>query len=114
MKYVYSIEVTCVCPNSNLRRDYVACKMHLQYPDGFAIWEPSAKKIHQQLLIVLGPHHEWSGDGHNKLTKLGFPVWEIRDVWSGKWLGIWVVPENRLKVSVAYLYLQLIETLGGV
>ncbi|KAF8573556.1 hypothetical protein K439DRAFT_1649981 [Ramaria rubella] len=97
-----------------LTRDYVTSEMRLHNPKGFAIRDPGAKKIHRQPLVALGPHHEWSGDGHDKLAKLGFPIWGIRDVWSGKWLGLWVVPNNRLKVVVAYLYLILIESLGGM
>jgi hypothetical protein len=61
----------------------------------------------------LGPHHEWSGDGHDKLAQIGFPIWGIRDKWSGKWLGLWVVPNNRLKLVIAYLYLRLIIELEG-
>ena len=87
--------------------------MRAQDPLGFELREPTAKKICRQALVVLSPHHEWSGDGHDKLTKIGFPIWAIRDVWSGKWLGIWVVPNNRLKHAIAYLYLSLIESLGG-
>ena len=54
-----------------------------------------------------------SGDGHDKLASIGFPIWGIRDKFSGKWLGLWVVPNNRLKDVVAYLYLSLIKELGG-
>jgi len=70
-------------------------EMHMQDPDGFSICEPSAgKKVYRTVLLSLGPHHEWSADGHNKLSKIGFPIWGVRDVWSGKWLGLWVVPNN--------------------
>lgn len=64
---------------------------------------------------VLGPHYEWTGDSdrHDKLASIGFPIWALRDVWSGKWLGIWVLPNNRLKLPIAYLYLSLVEELGG-
>ncbi|KAF8498935.1 hypothetical protein JB92DRAFT_3219068 [Gautieria morchelliformis] len=91
----------------HLTRDYVTSEMHLHDP-------PTVKKIFQQALVVLGLHREWSGDGHDTLTKIGFPVWELRDVWSGKWLGIWVVPNNLLKLAIAYLYLSLVETLRGM
>ena len=87
--------------------------MHAQDPAGFAQREPSAKKVHRGVLISLGPHHEWSADGHDKLSAIGFPIWGVRDKWSGKWLGLWVVPNNRLKHSVAYLYLKLVAELGG-
>ncbi|KAJ3925843.1 MAG: hypothetical protein NXY57DRAFT_1043769, partial [Lentinula lateritia] len=57
---------------------------------------------------------EWSGDGHDKLTGIGFPIWAVRDVWSGKWLGIWLVPNNRLKDTIAYLYLKLVYEYGDM
>ncbi|KAF8482338.1 hypothetical protein JB92DRAFT_3149094 [Gautieria morchelliformis] len=98
----------------HLTRDYVTSEMRLHDPVGLELREPTAKKIFRQALVVLGLHHERSGDGHDKLTKIGFPVWALRDVWSGKWLGIWVVPNNRLKLAIAYLYLSLVEMLGGM
>jgi hypothetical protein len=87
--------------------------MRLQDPEGFAIQDPIARKVHQVPLVVLGPHYEWSGDGHDKLASIGFPIWALHDVWSGKWLGIWVLPNNRLKLAIAYLYLSLVEELSG-
>jgi hypothetical protein len=87
--------------------------MHVLDPEGFLGREPTAKKIHRVPLIALGPHHQWSGDGHDKLVKIGFPVWGMRDMWTGKWLGLWTVPDNRLKFTIAYLYLSLVAELGG-
>ena len=88
--------------------------MHEQDPDGFTNREPLAgKKIFRAPVVSIGPHHEWSADGHDKLTKLGFPIWGVRDKWSGKWLGLWVVPNNRVKVAIGYLYLSLVKKLGG-
>ena len=63
--------------------------------------------------MALGPHNKWSGDGHDKLIKIGYAIWGIHDKWPGKWLELWVVPNNCLKVVIAYLYLSLIEELGG-
>ena len=59
--------------------------------------------MHCVPLVALGRHHHWSGDGHDKLVKIGFPVWGIQDMWTGKWL----------KVIIAYLYLSLVAELGG-
>ncbi|KAH7904483.1 hypothetical protein BJ138DRAFT_1019103 [Hygrophoropsis aurantiaca] len=97
-----------------LTRQYVTDEMRLHEPDGFGQREPTSKKIYRTQLVSLGPHHEWSGDGHDKLSVIGFPIWAIRDVWSGKWLGIWVVPNNRRKDAVAYLYLKLVHKYGGM
>jgi hypothetical protein len=87
--------------------------MHVLDPDAFAGRAPTAKKVHRVTLVALGRNHHWSGDGHDKLVQIGFPVWGIRDMWSGKWLGLWTVPDNRLKVVIAYLYLSLVAKLGG-
>ncbi|KAK7690805.1 hypothetical protein QCA50_005905 [Cerrena zonata] len=98
----------------HLTRDFIEQEMRIHDPDGFAVRLPTAKKISRRPIVCLGPHHEWSADGHDKLAKIGFPIWGVRDVWGGKWLGLWVVPNNRLKLAVAYLYLQLVEELGGM
>lgn len=87
--------------------------MHAEDPEGFSIREPSAKKIKRGVLTAIGPHQEWSGDGHDKLAAIGFPIWGMRDKWGLKWLGLWVVPNNRLKKAVALLYLRLIKKHGG-
>jgi len=87
--------------------------MHVLEPEAFAGQEPTAKKVHRVALVALGPHHQWSGDRHDKLVKIGFPVWGIRDMWEGKWLGLWTILDNRLKVTIAYLYLSLVAELSG-
>jgi hypothetical protein len=99
--------------NNYLCRDFIRNEMKIQEPEGFEHRHPTAKKIHRQPLVALGPNDQWSCDGHDKLTKIGFPVWGVRGKWSGKWLGLWVVPNNRLKVVVAYLFLSLVHELGG-
>ena len=93
--------------------DWSSEAMHELDPEAFTGHAPTAKKIHHVPMVALGIHHRWSADGHDKLNKIGFPVWAIRDMWSGKWLGIWVVPDNRLKVVITYLYLSLIEEYSG-
>ena len=96
-------------------RKFITGEMRKQDPEGFAIREPSvSKKVLCTPLVALSPHHEWSADGHDKLSKLGFPIYGIRDKWCMKWLGLWVVPNNHLKLAVAFLYLSLVKELGGV
>ncbi|EGO20607.1 hypothetical protein SERLADRAFT_373390 [Serpula lacrymans var. lacrymans S7.9] len=82
--------------------DCVAEKMLLHEPDDFAQHKPKGKKIGLQALVYLGLHHRWSSDGHNKLILIGFPIWG---------LGLWVVPNNRLKTTIGYLYLSLVYEL---
>ena len=93
--------------------DWISDEMHVLDPEAFADREPSAKKVHRVALVALGRNHHWSGDGHDKLVKIGFPVWGIRDMWTGKWLGLWTVADNRIKLAIAYLYLSLVAELGG-
>lgn len=93
--------------------DWITNEMHNIDPDGFVDHAPTAKKVHQQPVVALGPHHQWSGDGHDKLNKIRFLIWAIQEVWSRLWLGLWVVPDNCLKVVIAYLYLHLVYKLGG-
>lgn len=62
-------------------RDYVRGEMKMHDPDGLSIREPAAgKKVRRVVLVSLGPHHEWSADGHDKLSKIGFLIWGVRDV----------------------------------
>jgi hypothetical protein len=87
--------------------------MHHHAPEAFSTRHPTAKKIIRTPLTSAGPNEEWSGDGHDKLNKLGFGVYGIRDKASGKWLGLWLVPNNRKGETIGYLYLSLVEELGG-
>jgi hypothetical protein len=93
--------------------EFTRSVMHDEAPEGFSIREPAAKKIKRGVLVALGPHEEWSGDGHDKLTEIGFPIWGMRDKWGSQWLGLSVVPNNRLKQAIALLYLRLIKKHGG-
>jgi hypothetical protein len=48
-------------------------------PDGFEKRDPTSKKILRFPKIPIGIHERWSCDGHDKLYKIGFPVWAIVD-----------------------------------
>jgi hypothetical protein len=82
-------------------------------PDGARQRQPTARQIMRKVLHALGPHYEWSADGHDKLVKYGFAIWGIRDKWCRLWLGIWVVPNNRKSLVVAYLWLTVVRKYGG-
>ncbi|GJJ06685.1 hypothetical protein Clacol_000880 [Clathrus columnatus] len=56
----------------------------------------TSKKAKRSPIAVLGPHHEWSGDGHDKLSAIGFPLWGVRDA------------------AIAYIFLSLVEQLEGM
>lgn len=87
--------------------------MHEQDPEGFEFRSPAAKKIQRFPKYPIGINEKWAGDGHDKLNKIGIMIWAVVDDATSKWLGAWVVPNNRLGVVVAYLALSLIEEMGG-
>ena len=98
---------------NHLPRDYIADTMHTHDAAGFIKRDPTAKRIHREPKVPLGINERWSADGHDKLNGIGFPVWAIVDDAVGKWLGVWVVPSNRLGHIIAYLYLEAVEKVGG-
>lgn len=87
--------------------------MHVHDPSAFDNREPTAKKIFCVKKYPIGIHQRWAGDGHDKLYKIGFPIWAIVDDATGKWLGAWVVPSNRMGNIIAYLFLEVAEDYGG-
>jgi len=87
--------------------------MHAHDEEGFGMHEPTAKKIRRFVKHPLGINERWAGDGHDKLYRIGFPIWAVVDDASSKFLGAWVLPSNRTGKSVAYCFLDLVEKLGG-
>lgn len=101
----FGVHLTC---------DFISDIMHVQDAEGFHLREPTSKKIHHVKKAPIGIHERWSGDRHDKLNCIGFPIWAIVDNATSKWLGAWVVPSNRLGTVVGYLFLDLIERIGGM
>lgn len=98
----------------HLTRDYVEDVMRDYAPEGFIQRNPTAHRIVRAALTSLGPHEEWSADGHDKLCKYGLAIWAVRDKFSSKWLGLWVMPNNRIALAIAYCWLSLVRSLGGM
>lgn len=96
-----------------LSRDFVESIMKLHFPEGFTRRHPESKKIMRTPKNPVGIHERWSADGHDKLYSIGFPVWAVVDDATGRWLGAWVVPSNRMMRIVAYLFLSLVEEYQG-
>jgi hypothetical protein len=111
-KFSASIYVTMIIITFQTR-NFVDATMHEYCMEGFQCRHPEACKVVHVPLTSLGPNDEWSGDGHDKLKKIGMAVYGIRDKASGKWLSLKIMPNNRLNIAVAYLYLCLVEELGG-
>lgn len=74
---------------------------------------PTSRVIRRSPLTSEGPNEVWCCDRHDKLCKYGFAIWGIRDKFSRKWLGLWVMPNNRFGVVVAYFWLSLVRDLKG-
>jgi len=94
-------------------RDFVSQVMHTHDSDAFAAREPTAKRIFCVKKFPIGIHARWAADGHDKLYKIGFPIWAIIEDATGKWLGGWAVPSNRTGNIVAYLWLCTVEKYRG-
>ena len=82
-------------------------------PEGVAARNPTAYQIRRIALQSKGPNEVWCCDGHDKLVAYGFAIWGLRDKFSRKWLGLWVVPNNRLAFVVAYQWLSVVYEVGG-
>ena len=87
--------------------------MKLHAPEGFERRNPGSRKIVHTLKVPIGIHERWSCDRHDKLYKIGFPVYGIVDDGTGKWLDAWVVPSNRFETVIGYLFLCCVEKYGG-
>lgn len=97
----------------HLPRDFISDVMHTHDNKGFTFHDPSSKKIFQVAKVPIGIHERWAGDGHEKLYKIGFPIWAVVDDTTGKWIGVWVIPSNRMGYIIGYLFLCLVELFGG-
>jgi hypothetical protein len=97
----------------HLPRPFVSDVMHAFAPEGFQQREPGAKRILRVKKAPIGIHERWAGDGHDKLYSIGFPIWALVDDATGKWLGAWVVPSNRIGNIISYLFLETVMKYKG-
>jgi len=98
----------------HLRRDTVSEIQRVLDPAGVDARNPTSRRIQRVPLTSEGPNDVWCCDGHDKLVKYGFAIWGFRDKFSRKWLGLWVIPNNRIGIVVAYLWLKVVRQLGGI
>lgn len=93
-----------------------ASSSHQGLPDLFqpsSASSPSASSPAPTPIALAGPNEKWCADHHSKLSKIGMEIYGIRDKASGKWLGLWAIPNERVKPCLAYLYLCVVEAYGG-
>ena len=78
------------------------------------------KKIYRHPLSALGPFHEVSSDGHEKLGKqalkmgdVGLPIYGWKDKWTTYLLKLAVVPNCRTNAAIGHLLLDFLEEIEG-
>jgi hypothetical protein len=69
----------------SVARNFVSEVMHTHDNDAFASHEPTTKRVFRVKKHPIRIHQCWSADGHDKLYKIGFPIWAIIDDATGKW-----------------------------
>ncbi|KAJ7895785.1 hypothetical protein B0H13DRAFT_2234542 [Mycena leptocephala] len=104
-------------------RDEIRCLMHEWNPLGAERRYPGYKKhkIYRHPLSALGPFHEVSSDGHEKIGAqalkmgdVGLPIYGWKDKWTADLLKINVVPNCRSNAAIGHLFLDFIEKYGGI
>lgn len=98
---------------THLTRDFISDIMHTHDDKGFGFHDPSSKKTFCVKKFPIGIHERWAGDGHDKLYKISFLIWAVINDATGKWLGVWIIPSNRMGHIIGYLFLCLVELFGG-
>ncbi|TEB31002.1 hypothetical protein FA13DRAFT_1754861 [Coprinellus micaceus] len=86
-------------------------------PDGAEIRAPGNKRpeLVWVALVSVGPFHEISADGHEKLNAqalrmgdISLPIYAYRDKWSGYLLKIKLLPNSRTAAAIGHLFLDLV------
>ncbi|KAF7440091.1 hypothetical protein PC9H_000434 [Pleurotus ostreatus] len=104
-------------------RDTVRKIMHEYYPEGFDVRFPGKvrPKIPRGTLTAIGPYHEVSADGHEKIAQqalkmgeVGISIYGWKDKWSSAALWVVAVPDCRSAGAIGHLYLDFIERIGGI
>jgi hypothetical protein len=94
--------------------DFVSQVMHDHNAASFEQRQPYAKKILRFPKHPIGPNERWASDGHDKTKAIGFPIYAFLDDATSKYLGVYVVPDNRNADIVTYCYLDTVEKVGGI
>jgi hypothetical protein len=95
--------------------------MHEEFPAGADIRYPGRHRaaIHSTPLTALGPYHQISADGHEKLGALalkmggvGLPIYAWTDIYSSEVPFCRTIPDCCSQAALAHLKLDMIEKLG--
>ncbi|KAF7310263.1 hypothetical protein MIND_00400200 [Mycena indigotica] len=105
-------------PRNTIRR-----VMQQEFPSGPDIRYPGRKKsqVFRTPLSALGPYHEISSDGHEKLGAqalqmggVGLPIYAFKDKWTAQLLKINVIPNDRTNAAIGHLFLDFVAENGGI
>lgn len=89
---------------------------------GFAQRYPGAKKkkLVRGSLSAIGPFHEISADGHEKLSAqalqmgdIGLPIYGYKDKWADNIIKLSLIPDCQTAGALGHLYLNFVEEIGG-
>lgn len=101
--------------SEHLPRAFVHKTMKMHNPEGFEKRNPSAQKtVRHSKVPPVGIHERWSCDGHDKLYKIGFPIYGFVDGATGLWLFADIAPSNCHNLIIGYLFLCCVEEYGGM
>ncbi|KAK7058137.1 hypothetical protein R3P38DRAFT_3547593 [Favolaschia claudopus] len=104
-------------------RDVVREIMHDHFDAGFTLRFPGHKKelIPRVALSSLGPFHELSADGHEKLSsqalqmgELSLPIYAYKDKWADFLLLLRLIPNARTAAALGHLFLDFVGETGCI
>lgn len=122
-RYVLVVSISLEwCDLTTLLSDTVRELMHQFQPLGAEHRFPgNKKKVFRQPLSALGPFHEVSSDGHEKLGQqalkmgdIGLPIYSYKDKWTSNCLKLNVVPDCRTNAAMGHFFLDFLEEIGGM
>lgn len=89
--------------------------MKIYDEENLAKRQPGAKTIKRRPIISVGPNEQWSLDGHDKMKNVGpgMGVYGIRDVYSGRFLSLVLLPSNRKSKNIHWVYLEAVYQCKG-
>jgi hypothetical protein len=77
-------------------------------------------KLVRGTLSAIGPFHEISADGHEKLSvqalqmgSIGLPIYGYKDKWADNILKLSLIPDSRTAGALGHLFLDFAEEIGG-
>ena len=107
-----------------LNRNSICKIMHDPDPQGIGFDQryPGVKKknLMRGSLSAIGPFHEISADGHEKLSaqalqmgEIGLPIYGYKDKWADNIIKLSLIPDCQMAGALGHLFLNFVEEIGG-